>query len=322
MKKLLILLFLIFNSLLFSQTNVKDSSDFIDTLIFKEKTVSKQIIHYLDTIKIPAFSNTQANSNNFGLDYLELVKLFNLWTIIKFLIIILFFLLLNKLLDKIRKNKKIKEKYIFTARVVTIVKILVWLFFVYLVLKLFFNNAVEIFIIILLLSLIFFGISFIDVFKNLIGGFYLSLKNPFETNDLIELNNLTGKVKRINWLTTQLINENGSEIHIPNSTFINNPVKNINKGEPEKQINFCIKFPIDLDVNLLRKILLEAALSSPFTYSKQKPEIYLIDINYFNNYYEFKLIVYCIDASLENQLKNSINLYINNALKSENLLYD
>ncbi len=320
MKKLLILFLLISNTLVFSQTSVKDSSNFIDTLISKEKTLSNKIYTYFDTVKVPIFSNTQANPNNLSFDYSELVKLFNFWTIIKFLILILIFLLLNKILDKIRKNKKIKEKYIFTARLVTIIKILVWLFFVYLILKLFFNNAIEIFIIILLLSLIFIGISFIEVFKNLIGGFYLSLKNPFETNDIIEVKNITGKVKRINWLTTQLINETGSEIHLPNAYFINHSVKNINKGEPEKQINICVKFPINLDVNLLRKILLEAALSSPFTYSKQKPEIYLIESNYFNNYYEFKLIVYCIDASLENQLKNSINLYINNALKTENLL--
>ncbi len=322
MKKNFLLLLLLINCISFAQSNTADSINVKDSVINRESTVPQKIYKYFDTIKAPVLKPAEVKSDSFEteLDALNIFKFISFWTFVRILFFILIAFVLNKLIDSIRKNKKIKEEYIFIARLVTILKVLLWFSIIYLLLYQLFSNTTELILIFLLISVIFLGISFIDVFKNIVGGFYISLKNPFEINDFISIKETTGKVKRINWLTTQIITEAGCEVHLPNAFFIYSSVKNINKGEKEKQITFNFRFPNNIDIDLLKKILSEAALSSPFTYVKQKPEVYFIESNYAERWYEFKVNIYCIDSMLENQLKNSINLHIYNALKSENLL--
>ena len=320
--------FLIFSILIYScayaQTGISDSVTVKDTVVKTETTIPQKIYKYFDTIKVPVFKATEINSNSINneIESLNIFKYINFWTLFRILFFIVIAIIINKILDAIRKNKKIREEYIFIARAVTILKIFLWSGIAYLLLYQLFSNTTELILIFVLLSIIFIGISFIEVFKNIVGGFYISLKNPFEINDFISVKDTTGKVKRINWLTTQIITEAGCEVHLPNSYFLNSVIKNINKGEKEKQIALIFRFPTELEVTAIKAILFEAALSSPFTYVKQRPEVYLIESNYAEKWYEFKVNVYCIDSLLENQLKNSINLHINNALKSENLLHE
>jgi len=324
MKKKLFILIILIYSYTFAQTGVSDSITVKDTVIKTETTIPQKIYKYFDTIKVPVFKSTEINSNSINneIESLNIFKYINFWTLFRILFFIVIAIIINKILDTIRKNKKIREEYIFIARVVTILKIFLWSGIAYLLLYQLFSNTTELILIFVLLSIIFIGISFIEVFKNIVGGFYISLKNPFEINDFISVKDSTGKVKRINWLTTQIITEVGCEVHLPNSYFLNSAIKNINKGEKEKQIALVFRFPTGLEVSKLKAILFEAALSSPFTYVKQRPEVYLIESNYADKWYEFKVNVYCIDSLLENQLKNSINLHINSALKSENLLHE
>ncbi|HPN38894.1 MAG TPA: mechanosensitive ion channel [Melioribacteraceae bacterium] len=322
MKNIFILVLFLFCGSFLAQSELQDTTIIKDSTLKKENSIPQKIYKYFDTVKAPILPNTKVYENTLenDLEALNIFKYINFWTIFRILVLLTIAIILNKLLDYIRKNKKIREEYLFTARLITIIKIFLWLTVIYLLLYQLFSNTIEIILIFVLVSIIFVGISFIDVFKNIVGGFYISLKNPFEISDFINIKEFTGKVKRINWLTTQLITEAGCEVHIPNAFFIYSAIKNINKGEREKQITFNFRFPNNIDINLLKKILTEAALSSPFTYVKQKPEVFLIESNYAEKWYEFKVNIYCIDSLLENQLKNSINLHINNALKTENLL--
>jgi small-conductance mechanosensitive channel len=322
MKKIFLLILIFLNSILLAQSTLNDSITVKDSVTINKVNVPQKIYKYFDTITVPVFKTNNNTSNSIATEFesLNIFKFVNFWTILRIAVIILIALIINKLLDSIRKNKKIKQEYIVVSRLINILKILLWFGVIYLLLYQLFSNTTELILVFLLISIIFLGISFIDVFKNLVGGFYISLKSPFGINDNITIKEITGKVKQINWLTTIIITESGCEVHVPNAFFIYLSVKNINKGEKEKQLSFIFKFPSNIDIELIRKILFEAALSSPFTYTKQKPEVYFLESNYVEKWFEFKVNIYCIDSLFENQLKNSLNLHIYDALKSENLL--
>ncbi len=306
-----------FSSLVDSSNVVIDSVKIDSISIQKNNTTISSVVKKIDTINIPLFSykNMSSQDNGLNLESINILKFINYWTIIRIILLLIFGLILNRIIDTVRKNKKVKTSIPFLFIFITSLKVLLWITIGYLLLSQIFSKTTEFILIFIIIVVVFVGISLLDLLKNLTGGFYLSIKIPFEKGDYIAIQNYSGIVREIAWLNTKITIDSGSEINIPNSTFLIEPIQNVNKGEKEKQI--CMEFSLSnkFDISFINKVILEAALSSPFMYVKVPPEVYLVRTDFILGVHTFKLLVYSVDSKFENELINSINIFVNNALK-------
>lgn len=69
------------------------------------------------------------------------------------------------------------------------------------------------------------GFAFKDIFENFFAGILLLWRFPFERGDLIECNDLVGRVEEITIRMTQLRRVTGELVVVPNSHLFKNPVQ-------------------------------------------------------------------------------------------------
>jgi len=223
---------------------------------------------------------------------------------------ILFFLFLGVVLVKLTDKFSLGKNFIYHNSIKLFVKIIIWILIVYIILHFLLEEPNDIVIYIILAVAIIFGVSTISYFKNLVGGFYLSIKVPFQVGDYISTSNIEGAVKQINWRDTVIETTEGSVVIIPNSSFIEQPFENINKGVAEQMISVELLFPTIEKPEFIKEIVLEAALSSPYNFTAKPPKVFLMQDDLLNNVYKFELQVYIKDGKFENEFIDSLNMIL------------
>jgi len=112
------------------------------------------------------------------------------------------------------------------------------------------------------------GIAFRDITENFLASIFLSMQNPFETGDLVEISGETGYVQQLNMRTTVLMTLEGNFVQIPNAGVYKSNIRNFTTNANRRE-DFTVGIGYDDAISeaqeIARKILLEhpAVLSTP-----------------------------------------------------------
>lgn len=99
--------------------------------------------------------------------------------------------------------------------------------------------------------------AFQDLAANLISGFYMAAKSPFQIGDVIEVNGYIGTVKEIQLRSTLIETFDGNEIRMPNRIIFENPMTNYYETKTRMvQLNIGVSYAEDLDFT--ERITIEA----------------------------------------------------------------
>ncbi len=88
------------------------------------------------------------------------------------------------------------------------------------------------------------GLAFQDLAQNFIGGIVLIFNRPFDEDDTITVNNVTGQVESIKLRYTVVKTEDGQNVYIPNGDLIKNPLFNYSKDG-----RYQWKFSVSIEYN-------------------------------------------------------------------------
>ena len=80
------------------------------------------------------------------------------------------------------------------------------------------------------LSAVVIGFAFKDIAENFLAGLILAFNRPFEINDTIEVEDVTGKVKALHLRVTHVLTFESKDVYIPNSTILKSKVTNLTKN--------------------------------------------------------------------------------------------
>jgi len=80
------------------------------------------------------------------------------------------------------------------------------------------------------LSAVVIGFAFKDIAENFLAGLILAFNRPFEVNDSITVNDLTGKVLALDLRTTHIRTFDSKDIFIPNGHILTSAVTNLTKN--------------------------------------------------------------------------------------------
>ena len=112
------------------------------------------------------------------------------------------------------------------------------------------------------------GIAFRDITENFLSSIFLSMQQPFETGDLVEVVSGTGYVQQLNGRTTILMTLDGNLVQIPNASVYKSTIRNFTTNPNRREV-FEVGIGYDDSINdaqeIARKVLAEhpAVLNDP-----------------------------------------------------------
>ncbi|WP_035343345.1 MULTISPECIES: DUF3772 domain-containing protein [unclassified Dickeya] len=102
------------------------------------------------------------------------------------------------------------------------------------------------------------GFGLQEIVKNFISGLILLTERPVKVGDLVNISGVEGDIRRINVRATEIQLGDRSTVIVPNSQFISQNVRNITMGNPHGVATLALTFPLDIDPEKVKGILLEA----------------------------------------------------------------
>ena len=121
------------------------------------------------------------------------------------------------------------------------------------------------------------GFGMQNMLKNLISGLMLLFERPFRPGDTVEVGGIRGRVTDICARSSHIIDSNGIETVIPNSTFIEQNVTNWTLSSKSVRIVVNIGIAYGSPVRDVRKLLLEAADQHGLTLKDPAPMVLFED---------------------------------------------
>ncbi|WP_339814858.1 mechanosensitive ion channel family protein [uncultured Imperialibacter sp.] len=105
-------------------------------------------------------------------------------------------------------------------------------------------------------SAIVIGFAFKDIGENFLAGFFLAFSRPFSIGDTIEVLELKGVVKALNFRNTHIRTFDGKDIFLPNSSLIKSPLINYTR-DGLLRYDFLIGIDYGDDIAAVGKLIID-----------------------------------------------------------------
>ncbi|TQD39754.1 mechanosensitive ion channel family protein [Haloflavibacter putidus] len=132
------------------------------------------------------------------------------------------------------------------------------------------------------------GLALQGSLANFAGGVLILVFKPFKVGDLIKVNNVLGFVEKIDILYTRVKTYDGLIVTMPNGNVSNSDVDN-RTMEPYRRVDLNLKFNYDVDVEYIRKLIVETLNKHPHIINEPEPDAWLDQIGE----YELKFVARC-----------------------------
>jgi small-conductance mechanosensitive channel len=121
------------------------------------------------------------------------------------------------------------------------------------------------------------GFAVRDTVENFVASIMLSLRQPFQPNDLVEIEGDTGRVIRLTSRATILLSLDGNHIRIPNAVVFKSRMINYTRN-PERRFSFDIGIDPDADLEATRILAQETLAGLPFVLAEPAPLVWIEDV--------------------------------------------
>ena len=121
------------------------------------------------------------------------------------------------------------------------------------------------------------GIAFRDITENFLASIFLSIQQPFETGDLVEVAGVTGYVQQLNVRTTVLMTLDGNLVQIPNAAVYKTTLRNFTTN-PNRRENFVVGIGYDDAIDEAQAVALKVLVDHPAVLQEPEPWVLADDL--------------------------------------------
>jgi len=121
------------------------------------------------------------------------------------------------------------------------------------------------------------GLGLQDTFKDFISGIILLTERSVTAGDIIEINNLVGKVREVGLRTTKILTRDDIAVILPNSQLTNQGVINWSHQHAATRFHVEVGVAYGSDTRLVEKVLLECMANMPDVDSDPEPSVQFRD---------------------------------------------
>lgn len=185
-----------------------------------------------------------------------------------FVIAKIILLIINKLLHRKREGVKIDIGR--TEALFQIIKYVVWTVAVVAGLE---SLGIDVDALLVSSAALFIGLGMgvQQIFRDFVSGIFLLFEGTIEVNDIVEIDGMVGKVQKVGFRTTEIMDRNEINIIVPNSKFVDNPVINWSHNYDNTRFYIEIGCAYGSDVGVVESALIEAAQKHSKVTKEQKP---------------------------------------------------
>lgn len=155
------------------------------------------------------------------------------------------------------------------------------------------------------------GFGLQTIFNNFISGIIILFQSDLKVGDFIELGSgLKGEIREINFRSTVLTTNDGLEVIIPNAELISSKIVNWTLRDPYRRIHVPFSVAYGTDVELVQRIVAEAAVKVPCTLKKigvTEPRVFMTKFG--DNALEMELVVW-INEKWTRRSHSTLSLYL------------
>lgn len=230
----------------------------------------------------------------------EQVRNFGRGVVWSILVVILFNLTIRALvwvLDALAERDP--SRRLFFKRLVPIVRIVLWIFAAYLIVRVIFRVDYQGLVAAAAAVGVAVGFAAQDLLKNLFGGIILVFDQPFQVGDKISVGGTYGEVVSIGLRSTRIVTPDDNLVSVPNAEVVDHQVANANAGELNCQVVTDLYLPGWADEALAKRIAFDAAASSKYVYLN-KPIVTLVSDQFKETFLtRVRVKAYVMDPRLE-----------------------
>jgi small-conductance mechanosensitive channel len=153
------------------------------------------------------------------------------------------------------------------------------------------------------------GLGLQDIVNNFVSGLIILFERPIKVGDRVEIEGVAGRVSRIGSRATTLMTDDNIAIIVPNSQFVAERVTNWSQGG--RLVGFAVPFQVNhaSEIELLRRILLEAAAAHPDVLEDPAPEVEFEEVG--TRALRFKLQVWSTEhMNTAGRLRSDLNFAV------------
>lgn len=164
------------------------------------------------------------------------------------------------------------------------------------------------------------GFGLQNIFSDLISGLFMLFERKVKAGDVMEVDNIVGRVQVINLRTSELLTRDGYNIIVPNHKFITENVVNWSHNSFDRRFEIKVGVSYGSDVNLVTKILLQCAMEQKelIKESDHKPNVRFLDFG--NSSLDFLLMFWTNDIFPVEEIKSQIRYRIFQAFRDNNIV--
>ncbi len=151
-----------------------------------------------------------------------------------------------------------------------------------------------------------FGLQYIAA--DIASGFILLFERPIRIGDRITIAEDEGDVKSINLRTTLVTTNDNISIIVPNSKLVSQRVINWSYGDPRARIAIPVGVAYDSDVELVTRVLIEAAEGVENVLEDPAPRVQFLKFG--DSSLDFRLLVWSVQPRTHLEIKSDINYRI------------
>jgi small-conductance mechanosensitive channel len=153
---------------------------------------------------------------------------------------------------------------------------------------------------------------------NYVSGFVILAERSMRIGDIVRVDNFEGAITQINARYTVVRSITGRESIVPNEMLINSRVENHSLADPNVYQTTVVTLPYDCDVDLVGRLLLDAAKSQPRVLSEPEPSVFLSAFG--PDGLEFTVGYWFSDPqNSQLKLRSAVNMAILTALRANNI---
>ncbi|MBU3822433.1 mechanosensitive ion channel [Flavobacteriaceae bacterium XHP0103] len=161
------------------------------------------------------------------------------------------------------------------------------------------------------------GLALQTLFQDIISGVFILIDQTVHVGDIIEIDGKVGRVEEIKLRTTRAVTIDNKVLVIPNHLYLENSLYNWTQNDSITRENVEVGVAYGSDVQLVKKLLIQAASSHPDVLPE--PEVIVQFINFGDSSLDFRVIFTLNDSFVANMPKSDIRFEIDRLFRENNI---
>ncbi|WP_047547196.1 mechanosensitive ion channel family protein [Psychroserpens sp. Hel_I_66] len=161
------------------------------------------------------------------------------------------------------------------------------------------------------------GLALQTLFQDIISGVFILIDQSVHVGDIIEIDGKVGRVEEIKLRTTRAVTIDNKVLVIPNHLYLENSLYNWTQNGTTTRENVEVGVAYGSDVQLVKKILLQAASTHPDVLSEPEPTV--VFMNFGESSLDFKIVFTLADSFKAQFPKSDIRFEIDKLFRENNV---